>query len=332
MAYLQNVHRIEYAKLNERKKFYPEFEYSYLVGSPVDQTSSNYMRKLIIDYETIQRLGLNCDGLGTIEEYEDEFCEKKMVFSVNLYHPMWCEIFCGTDQDYGSHTVHLYITNFDDNSSITKRSTQINEIGNGVCPITLSVFCTFFEMFDFSNSANQNLIDRIYKDDSDSEYRFTLADFALPDVKTFIDYVETFNENNENNSDNHYNYKNAQLMLSLELLCEFLDCKIMRVLARSKAFFYIDSTISYFNSLRDQPDKLMDMLNSDTDMSWVRDVDDVIAELLSQWSGSPSPKNKWEIKSKGYDDAGDYESYKEFKNWMKCKKELFIKYPKHFVW
>jgi len=241
-----------------------------------------------------------------------------------VQHPSWSVTVLNFAQDLGDdesgrYVVPLPITSFDDNSEATKKKTYINEVSNGVCPVVLSVFSEFFNIFDFAKEENQLLIDNVYG--NKNEHKYTPKERALPDIKKFIDYYEDLNKRM---GCSDFNYVNAQLMQSLIILCDFLDCKILRDFAISKFAFYIDFQINYYTSMRNQPDKLKAMLAPGTDMSWIEnpDVDDVIAELMSQWTGSPSPRARWEAAFGTREEVTKH--YNAFKQKISC---LFMEEP-----
>jgi hypothetical protein len=325
-AVAQTDQHDEHTLLVNRRKFWPQAEHYCLVGLP-NPNQDQYA--LSIDADAIKHYGLaetiakynlqSMDSSGKLCDYVPG-----TDFVVPLQHPSWSVTVLNFAQDLGAdesgrYVVPLPITSFDDNSAATGKHTYINEVSNGVCPVVLSVFSEFFKIFDFTKEENRLLIDNVYG--NKNEHKYTPKERALPDIKKFIDYYEDLNRRM---GCSDFNYVNAQLMQSLIILCDFLDCKILRDLAISKFAFYIDFQINYYNSMRNQPDKLKAMLAPGTDMSWIKTptVEDDIAELLSQWTGSPSPRVRWEAAFGTPEEVTKH--YSAFKDKTSC---LFMEEP-----
>lgn len=320
----------EMTKLNEQLKFWPESERSYLNGLNFDinavegKDRRKHLNQLYIDLDTLHRLGLSYDGLGSVEEIEDEDAPgaMKKVLKFKLLHPGWSKMPYNMAEDLDTDLTPLMMNTYDDNSSATQKFTQINENGNGVCPLTAHVYCKFFEMFDFTKHKNQELIYRIYTEESCLGYKFTPNDWSLEDVKKFTDYFEAFSLK-DGGDFTLKNYKNAQLMQSLLILSDFMECKILLYFAVGRMAHYLNVQIDYFVSQRSNPEKLRSRLAPDTDMSWIKDEDDLIANVISQWLGVPSPQTRWtNLPPKDDGTKYTYDDYKEHKeniSWLKTE-------------
>jgi hypothetical protein len=267
------------------KTFWPVEELPYLYGLPINPDDDKHKNH--------RKYTLTVD-MSTVESTDAS------PIHYTLYHPAWSLTMYNIACDLDITEIPLPITQFSDNSENTVKKTSINEIGSGICPVTVETYCKFFEIFDFTKPENTDLIHRIYTCESYTDYKFEPEDYLLANVAQFINYFE------KNNGGD--NYKNAQLMQSILILCDFMNCKILQSFAGSRLAYYINIQIEYFESMRSEPDKLKAMLSPTTDMSWIRDTDDTIVHLFSQWIGQPFVH--WE----------SYEKYQEYKNsigWIK---------------
>ena len=173
------------------------------------------------------------------------------IIEYNLKHPTWSKTLFNfvndmipiestneTKYDSDIYDIPLFQTsniNIDNNNI-----NLINQTGNGVCDITLKLYCYFFENFDFENEINQNLITRIYTNSNhkifNACYIFNDEDYLIPDINNFIKYFEFENENEKNEKTI---YKKIEIIQSLLCLSNFLDCQLLYSFSISRMIKYL---------------------------------------------------------------------------------------------
>lgn len=281
----------ELAKLNQQKSFWPESELSYLLGDEVSTPTEHISYILSLNLSQIERI-----RTGQDQEGEDKFQE------FVLYHPGWSTTAYNMTIDMGDEEpIPIAVIDFNDNSAETGIETTVNELGNGACPITISLYCHFFQHFDFAKKDNQELLYRVYTCESTDGYKFEDSDYSNEDFNAFILYLEKDRDT----------YHNAQLMQSLLLFADFMNCKLLVDFCSSRMAHYINLKINEFCKLKDEPETLKKLLKPGTDTTFIKDIDDLIVNLMRQFLGEP---HQWQ----------SYEEYDAFKTkigWIRDEKQ-----------
>jgi len=284
----------EMIRLAEEKTFWPKPEHSYLLGTEIDPDDDPHQ-----DHRSYN-LSINLSEIEKLKAgYKSETEDKIQI--CKLYHPSWSgtlfdisnDLMCDGEDD----TIPLTTMDYSDNSAQTGIATDVNEIGAGVCPTTVELYCHFFNTFNFTDKQNQDLIYRVYTCKSNVGYKFSSADYDIPEMKAFIDHFETGRDL----------YHRAQLMQSLLRFSDFVNCQLLQDLASSRMAHYINQYINELYQLRDDPEALKAGLKPGTDMTMIKDTDDLIVQRIRQWLGE---ENTW----------GSYKEYSDFKakiGWIK---------------